>query len=360
MAPRIGIIGLGNIGHIHAEHLESLAAEGVVEVAGGMDIASEACEHFENRFGVRAYEHPEVLYEDVDGVIIATPNRFHEEYAVSAFDAGLDVLLEKPIGHTLESAERIVAAAETAEGNAMVGFLNRFNDAVKVFKDYQREGRFGEVTHVEANYVRRRGVPGRGSWFTNREISGGGALVDIGVHAIDLALHLLSYPPVEEVNGVTRSTFGGRDDYTYLEMWGEDTEGTFDVDDSASAFIRCADDRTVSLEVAWASNRPPTTEFVVHGTEAGATLDLDGNLTIYETSSEGAPHFTDATVTTRNRPPMRSELRAFVDTVARDEPPRLNTLEQGLVVQRILDGIYRSSETGRAVSVQGNALSVSD
>ncbi|WP_254546236.1 Gfo/Idh/MocA family protein [Halomarina pelagica] len=358
--PRIGLIGLGSIGHIHAEHLQTLASEGVVELVGGMDIASEACERFENRFGVRAYENPDDLYETVDAVIIATPNRFHEEYAVSAFESGLDVFLEKPLAHNLRSAERIAKAAEKADGIGMVGFLNRFNDAVRVFKHYQRQGRFGEVTHVEANYVRRRGVPGRGSWFTNKEISGGGALVDIGVHAIDLALYLLSFPEVDELTGVTRSQFGGHEDYTYLEMWGEDGEGVFDVDDSASAFIRCADDRTVSLEVAWATNRPPTTEFVVQGTEGGATLDLDGNITIYEASNGGAPHFADSEIATRRLPAMRSELRAFLSAVAHDEPPKLNTVEEALVVQRVLDGIYRSSEGGGAVSLRENPISASD
>ncbi|MFC7156295.1 Gfo/Idh/MocA family protein [Halomarina halobia] len=358
--PRVGLIGLGSIGHIHAEHLQSLATEGVVELAGGMDISSEACERFENRFGVRAYEYPEELYETVDAVIVATPNRFHEEYAVDAFEAGLDVFLEKPLAHNLQSAERIADAAHAAEGIGMVGFLNRFNDAVRVFKHYQRQGRFGEVTHVEANYVRRRGVPGRGSWFTDKAVSGGGALVDIGVHAIDLALHLLSFPEVRELTGVTRSQFGHQEDYTYLEMWGEDGEGVFDVDDSASAFIRCAEDRTVSLEVAWATNRPPTTEFVVHGTEGGATLDLDGNLTIYEASSGGAPHFEDTEVATQRLPAMRSELRAFLAAVASDEPPTQNTVDEALVVQRVLDGIYRSAETGTAVSLHETPISASD
>jgi predicted dehydrogenase len=345
--PRIGIVGLGNIGHHHATQLEKLDAD----LVGGVDIAEEARERFTEEFDALAYESDEELYEVVDAVIITTPNRFHEEYAVSALEAGVDVLLEKPLAHSLESAERIAAAAEEAEGFCMVGFNNRFANPVEVLKHYQHEGRFGDVTHVEANYVRRRGVPGRGSWFTNKEISGGGALIDIGVHAIDLALYFLDFPEIVEVSGVTRSQFGGRDDYAFVEMWGEDTgpEG-FDVDDSASAFLRTADGTTVSLEVAWAVNRPTNDEFLIQGTEAGANFDRAAQeLTLYESGQGGANHLTDTAVDTRSVTTHAEEQKLFVQAVEDGEAPDRNTVEQGLAVQRVIDAIYESSETGRAV-----------
>ena len=248
----VGIVGLGGIGTHHATKLVERGAN----LVGGMDIDADARVRFHEEFDIPAYEDEAALYDACDAVLITTPNRFHEEYATSALEAGLDVLLEKPLAHTLESAERIAEAARAAEGFCMVGFNNRFADPVRVIKHYQDEGRFGETTHVEANYVRRRGVPGRGSWFTSSEVAGGGALIDIGVHAIDLALYFLDHPEVVEVSGETRSEFGGRDDYAYVHMWGDDAgpEG-FDVDDSASAFIRGAGGSTVSLEVAWATNR---------------------------------------------------------------------------------------------------------
>lgn len=347
--PRIGIVGLGNIGHHHATRLHEQDAD----LVGGVDIAEAARERFETEFDVTAYDDATDLYEVVDAVIVTTPNRFHEEYAVSALDAGLDVLLEKPLAHSLESAERIAAAADAADGFCMVGFNNRFANPVEIVKHYQRQGRFGDVNHIEANYVRRRGVPGRGSWFTNEEVAGGGALIDIGVHAIDLALYFLDFPELVEVSGVTRSQFGGRDDYAFVEMWGEDTgpEG-FNVDDSASAFVRCADGTTISLEVAWAVNRPTNDEFVVRGTDAGARFDRGSQgLTIYESGTGGANHLTDTEVDTRTTDTHEAEQALFVEAARAGEAPNRNTIDEGLAVQRVIDAIYRSSETGRTVQL---------
>ncbi|MEM4780372.1 MAG: Gfo/Idh/MocA family oxidoreductase [Halalkalicoccus sp.] len=343
----VGIIGLGNIGRYHADRLRSSGTE----IVGGMDVLPEARERFERDYGVPTYDDYEELYELSDAIVVTTPNKFHEEYAVSALEAGLDVLLEKPLAHTVESAERIAAAAEAAEGFCMVGFHNRYLPPIEVLTTERDRGRFGDLSHVEANYVRRRGIPGRGSWFTSREIAGGGALIDIGVHALDLALYVLDFPEIEEVTGVARSEFGTREDYTYLQMWGEDAgHERFDVEDSVTAFIRCAGGRTISLDVAWAANRPTDDQFVVRGTNAGARLDrATGEMTIFETSADGSAHFSDTDVRTRERDAHAAEQATFLQAVAAGTPPERNTVEQGLLVQRLIDAIYRSSEEGRAI-----------
>lgn len=343
----VGIIGLGNIGRYHADRLRNHGAE----IVGGMDVLPEARERFERDYGVATYDDHTELYDVVDAVVVTTPNKFHEEYAVAALEAGLDVLLEKPLAHTVESAERIAEVAREAEGFCMVGFHNRYLAPIEVLTDQRDRGRFGELTHIDANYIRRRGIPGRGSWFTSKEIAGGGALIDIGVHALDLALYLLDFPEVVEVTGTVRSEFGTREDYTYLQMWGDDAgHERFDVEDSVNAFIRCANGETISLDVAWAANRPSNNEFVLRGTDAGAHLDRsNGEMTFYESSPDGAAHFSDTQVETRERDAHAAEQETFLRAVASGERPDRNTVEQGLVVQRVMDAIYRSSETGRAI-----------
>jgi predicted dehydrogenase len=235
----------------------------------------------------------------------------------------------------------------------MVGFHNRFADPVRTLVGYREADEIGEVSHIEANYVRRRGVPGRGSWFTRRDVAGGGSLIDIGAHAIDLALHVADHPEVVEVAGQTRSQFGVDEDYAYVDMWGEDRGADeFSVDDSASAFVRCENGTTISLEVAWATNRPDSQEYYVRGTEAGARLDLaDQSLTLFETADTGAMHHRTTDVETRRSDPQRQEQDRFVSAVRDGTPPSENTVEQALRVQRVMDAIYRSSETDGAVRV---------
>ncbi len=361
---KTGIVGLGNIGQYHAERLVNLG----IPLVGGMDVSAEARRRFTKRYDVDVYDDHLELFEAINAVLITTPNKFHERYAVDALENGIHVLLEKPLAHSLESAETIANAARAAESFCVVGFNNRFANTVQIVKNRIDRGELGDVTHIEANYVRRRGVPGRGSWFTNRAIAGGGALIDLGVHAIDLALYLLDYPPVLEVNGVTRTEFGVRDDYAFLDMWGNDAgPEAFDVDDSASAFIRCVDNRTIALEVAWATNRPENNEFVVRGSDAAARFDLlDGDLSIYRASNLGPDHLEDISVTTVQNDTHTQEQRAFFHVVAgsrdieslTDSRPidttasLAHSVEHALTVQQVIDAIYSSSEEGCSIALE--------
>ncbi|MDS0258628.1 Gfo/Idh/MocA family oxidoreductase [Haloarcula sp. S1CR25-12] len=348
----LGFIGLGNIARLHCDRLQK-AGHGDL-VTAGLDVEPEARARFAAQYDTTVYEEQSELYDAVDAVLVTTPNKFHEEYVVSALEAGLDVFVEKPLAHTVGSAERIAAAARDAEGFCMVGFHNRFRNPVQALLGYRDDGTMGDIGHIEANYIRRRGVPGRGSWFTRKALAGGGSLIDIGVHAIDLSLFLLGFPEVVEVSGQTRANFGSRTEYSYVTMWGEDHGSAgFDVDDSASALIRCANGVTISLEVAWATNRPDSQEYVVRGSEAGARLDLsDDKMELYETVSTGVDHHRTSEIETAGDDAHGIELERFVDSVAAGEPPGVNTVEQALTVQRVLDAIYRSSTQGRAVTLE--------
>lgn len=352
---QVGVIGLGNIGHWHASLTRDLDAEVVV----GLDVSPEARAGFEDEFDCPTTDDMDsLLTHDVDAVIITTPNRFHEEYAVTALDAGVNVLCEKPLAHSLESAERIVATAEESDARLMVGFNNRFRGPAEEVKKEIAAGTLGDVVHVEANFIRRRGVPGRGTWFTREDLSGGGALIDLGVHAIDLALYLLGYPEVTEVSGVTRSQFGGSPDYTYVDMHGEDHgHEQFDVDDSVTALIRCADGQTITLDVAWATNRDDTEEFVVRGTDAGAAFELNGDEVTYYTVNRGdeTDPLPTPTVETGDFSGHQAEQAYFFDCIREGRPLERNCPEEGLVVQQVIEAIYRSSESGRAAQVRGTA-----
>lgn len=351
---RLGVVGLGFMGQTHATNAEEFGHE----VVAGVDPLENMREEFARTYGAATYEEFETMYEaeDLDAVVVSTPNAYHEPAVVAALERGYDVLCEKPLAADLAGAERIAAAAADADGFCMVNFHNRISTATEVFKDYQAEGHFGEITHVDANYVRRRGIPGVGSWFTDRELAGGGAVVDIGVHAIDFALYLMGYPPVEEVFAVTRTEFGHREDYVDPGDWYDETEeAVFDVEDSATAMIRCADNRTISLEVTWAANQARTTTFTVRGTDAGAELELGGEeLTVYRAGKQGTDHLFDSTLTGGeiDHTGWEGSDKRFLEAVAAGEAPDSNTITQALTVQRVIDAIYRSAEQGSSVSVE--------
>ena len=325
----IGIIGLGTIGHIHASRLNDLGATIV-----GADLNEGAREDFAKKFDAPTYsDHDALLESGVDAVVVGVPNCFHEEIAVDALEAGVDVLLEKPLAHTVESAERIAAAAREFEGFCTVGFTMRYSTATERVVALRDEGRLGALNHVNVDYLRRGGVPsgGRG-WFTEEELAGGGVLMDLGVHIIDLALHVLDYPDVIEVSGQTRSTYG-----------------EYDVDDAATALIRCSDGRTVSIDTSWHGTAEPSRRCVVRGTEGGVSFSVsDAELTFVNEDVTADLE----TIPVESNDMHLAEDRAFLEGVIGERTPSDDSVEQALVVQRVIDSIYESSERERAVSLE--------
>jgi predicted dehydrogenase len=355
---RLGSIGLGLMGRVHARN----AIEVGGSIVAGADVSSGPREEFAAEFDVPSYDdHTDMLAEqDLDGVVVATPNRYHEPTAVDALEAGCYVLVEKPLAHSLESAERIAEAARVSPAYCMVGFHSRFSPAAQVTRSYRDAGRFGTINHIEATFVRRRGIPAPGSWFTNGELSGGGSLIDVGVHVVDLAMHILDFPRVADVTGVARTNFGPREDYAdpdgFSGGW-EGSTGPFDVDDSVSAIVRFATGQSISLEVAWATNRPPANELVVRGSEAGAKFEIEGEVVeLYGTENLGSDHYVTSELDARGGPDGHvAEMDHYVEAVSSGTPPAMNTVEEGLAVQRVVDGIYRSNESGRSFHVGADA-----
>lgn len=316
MAPRIGIVGLGSMGTNHASRLVDAGAEIV-----GADVIGEARTTFETEFDARTYEHFGEMYDaGLDGVVITVPNAFHEELTVAALERDIHVLVEKPLAHTLESAERITAAAADSDAFCAVGLVMRYYEAVSELLARVDEGRFGTVQHVEARYVRRNGTPTSG-WFVDPELAGGGALIDVGVHVLDLAMAVLGFPDIEGVYGRVRSE-----------------QNRLDVEDSASGLVRCESDQTIGLEVSWAANCDPERSIVVRGDEGGASLDIGTQtLRVFPNATDDAEP-----VSTETSDWLAPEDEAFLAAVERGTPPSIGSLEQALAVQRVLDCFYRS------------------
>jgi predicted dehydrogenase len=322
MPPVIGVVGLGTMGTNHAARLVDAGASVV-----GTDVDSGARAAFTERFGVRTYENYTEMYDaGLDGVVITVPNAFHEGLTVDALARDIHVLVEKPLAHTLESAERIATAANAADAFCTVGLVMRYYPVVAELRARVERGDLGTVRHVETRYVRSDGAPKRG-WFIDPDLAGGGALIDVGVHVLDLGLAVLGFPEVQGLYGCTRSE---RDELA--------------VEDSASGLVRFADGRSLGLEVSWAANCAAEQSIVVRGDGGGAYLDIETQtLQLFaEDRAEPVP------VPTGTSDWLAPEDEAFLHAVKRGSPPDEGTIDQAITVQRIVDGVYQSAASGDA------------
>ena len=355
---RIGIVGTGSIGRVHARH----AARVGLPVAAAWDPSEAAVQAFRT-------EQPSVAHEpslqallarrDIDGVIIAVPNDLHEPLAVQALEAGKHVLLEKPMATSVEACDRVLAAAAKAGRQVQMGFVCRRLPTVEVAASLRAAGRFGSIYHAKAAMYRRRGVPGLGGWFTTRTRSGGGPLIDLGVHLIDAVLEVMGRPKVLHASGAVYANFGRRmKDYAFTNMWAGPPrlDGACDVEDHATALLRCEGGATIELNATWAMNIPDNAlpdGLAIFGDTGGCRFGLQDRTLTVATEADGrpadlSPHFVADD-------PMQqawdAQARAFAALLECGGTP-VATAAQGREVQAIVDAIYRSAAEAREVPVR--------
>ena len=352
---RIGIIGAGSVARIHAEAIERAGHR----VAGFCDVDLDKARTLAERHAgaLATSSFNELLtWPNVPAVVIGLPNARHKDAAIAAIEAGKDILLEKPMAMSVSECEMIIAAHRKSDRLIQMGFVSRQSPTSRAALDFIRSGRLGNIYHVKASLVRRRGIPGLGGWFTSKESSGGGALMDIGVHLIDLALHLLGHPKPKTVSAATSSAFGQPiDQYVFNEMWAGPprSHGTFDVEDSASAFMRLEGGATFQLDVAWASNIPEDVlpkGVTILGDRGGCYFDVWGTKMVMSSVMDGklidvTPQFPpgnawDAAWTRQHE--------LFGEAIINRTTP-VATAEQGRSVQAVLEALYRSAEAQREV-----------
>ncbi len=355
MSITIGIVGAGTIGRVHAE-----AAWGMgMKIGGIADIDLGKAENLAGDVGgVPCVDSAEKLYADagIDAVVIGVPNIDHKPLAITAMRAGKDVLLEKPMGLNAAQCREINAVAKETGRVLQIGYVQRFSTVGQGAKRVIDAGTLGKIYHAKAQLVRRRGIPGLGGWFTTKAQSGGGPLIDVGVHVIDLALHLMGGRRPTRVSGKTYASFGSPiEDYIFEEMWAgpPKPEGVFDVEDEAHALIHFEDGATLAVDVAWAVNAPASTvsgnQMAFFGDQGGLTFELFGNH--LNLASELNKHNADSKLYLPETDMHPDQLADFAQAVEKRTPP-CATGEQGELVQSVIDAVYASSETGREVTLQ--------
>jgi predicted dehydrogenase len=352
---RAGVIGLGYAGEQHLKNFVRVPDVEPVALAG---LEEEKLVQLGRRYGVPdlyASWEELVARDDLDIVSIGAPNHLHAPIAVAALEGGRHVLCEKPLARNGVEAERMVNAARKADRAVHIAFTQRERGDVQALKRHVEEGNLGRIYHAKATWMRRNGIPGMGGWFTSKELAGGGPLIDLGVHMVDMALFLMGNPEVESVSCATYAELGprgrgGRGDFGLMQG-----DKPYEVEDLATAFLRLSGGATLNLEAGWAAYRESSDDFGVtlYGTDGGAEMKVrnygtSDTVRIY-TDVAGVPAVVAPEIAPREG--HYAVVRRFIQTIW-DGSWEGQYGEDGLDRARIIDACYVSALQNREVSMQ--------
>ncbi len=347
---RIALIGNGGI--CRGSHIKNYCEDERVEVVAFCDIIEERAIALRDEYfpDAAVYTDYKDLLKDetIDAVDICTPNYLHSIIAVDAFKAGKHVLCEKPDAIDVTEVLKMKNAADEAGKVLMVIRNNRFVTASQYAKKFVEAGRMGEIYCGRCGWQRRRGIPGKGGWFTTKEQSGGGPLIDLGVHMIDLAVWLMGNPTPVAVSANTYTKFADNDtsDSENSKFGDANSEGTFDVEDLAMGMIRFDNGAVLQIEFSWASNIKEENRFVeLRGTKAG--LKWKENEVEFFTEEDGQllDIIPSGNIDTNGH---KKNIRNFIDVLLEGAEPVFKP-SQGVDMIKILCAIYESAEKGREV-----------
>lgn len=333
---KVGVIGLG----MGSYHLKELLALPTVTVAAICDVDAARLAKFKQDFSIpQAFTNAETMFTQtpLDAVVIATPNKFHAPLTIRALELGQHVLCEKPMAMNTAEAEQMQRAAEKAGKRLMINLSFRFTPAAFALKRQVEMDVLGKIYFARTVWHRRHGIPNFGSWFTTKALSGGGPLIDLGVHRIDLALWLMGNPNVKTISAMS---------YNHLGQKLAQAKGkVYDVEDLAVAFLRLENDASLSVEISWALHRHEREhmETRLYGTRGGAVHQNENESYhfVAKVFTEEGGFFTDK-IFSDDPTPVPSGPRHFIDCILNDQEPLASGLD-GLRLMRILDGIYRSA-----------------
>ena len=346
---RVGVIGAGSIARAH---LEAYAANPDVEIVAISDINADRARAVAQEFGAsRSYAdaHELLAQDDIDGVSVCTWNDSHATWTIAAVEAGKHVLVEKPIARTVAEATAIQDAVSRSDRVVQVGFVRRHSPNCQVLKSFIDAGQLGEMYYAKAGLIRRMGNPG--GWFADKEIAGGGPLLDIGIHVLDLAWYLMGCPKAVSVSGNTYEVLGNRANITTMPRYkvSDYDPDKNTVEDMANAVVRFENGASLLLECSYSLHATKdSTAVSVHGTKGGA--DLEPTLQIATEMHDSVVNITPqiSSGTFEMRAGFGNEIANFVGaSLGRAES--VAPAEHGVEMARILEAVYTSAAEGREI-----------
>ncbi len=348
---QIAIIGCGTIAN--SAHIPAYLKNENCEIKYFCDIIPERADEMVVKYGCgkAVYDHHEILDDpDLDAVSVCTPNKAHTEISINFLRAGKDVLCEKPAARVYEQALEMQKVQHETGKILNIGVVNRFNTAVNRIKKLIDDGVLGEVYHVYVSFRASRSIPGLGGAFTTNEIAGGGALIDWGVHYLDIVMYCCGDPKPVTVSGKAFCKLGkDMENYVYTSMWAGPPkyDGVYDVDDSVTAFIR-TEGPTITLNGAWAQNIFENEQYIDFlGDKGGIRLQYGGNFKIYTTNDgmlqEIIPQY-------QTEHMFQNEINSFLaDLDSREKLP--SHIDNAVLTSKIMQGIYDSSAANKEVDI---------
>ena len=342
---KVGVVGVGGIARTH---MPGWQASDQAELAAGCDVDESILQAWGQTQGVtKLTTDPDTLFSDpqIDIIDICTPTNYHAPLAIAALEAGKHVLCEKPLAPTPELIQDIIAARDKSGKLLMTAQHHRFRGVSKALKAEIEAGALGHIYHARSWMLRRAAAPLRPGLMLKKH-SGGGACIDIGVHILDLTLWFMGNPQPVAVTGVARSELAQQDGA--FSIWGGEIPPTFDTEEFAAAFVRFANGATLMLEVSWLLHHDTgggntQTEMWLYGTEGGSHWP---SCEIYQTNYATRQHYNRTLQLTQDAlRPHAQECVEFAQAIAEGRPSPVPP-EQSLQVMAILDGVYRSQETG--------------
>ncbi len=336
---RYGIIGAGK--NAEKKHINGYRHLPCIELVAVCDVDIGRAKRIAETYGfARVYaDYGEMLRnEELDIVSVCAPNAMHAEIAIQALGAGVNVHCEKPMALNGSEARRMLAAQQASGKALMVGLNNRMTNESVFVKRCIDQGLLGEIYQARAGWVRRSGIPGRGTWFTNRALSGGGVMIDLGTHYLDLVLYFMGLPTPSYIVGSTHQTFAHTTTRNRNGYIG-DPAGVFDVEDSAVGMLHLENGATVSFEFSWASNiEQDKVYYELLGTKGGVSY-VNGELKLF--SEIGG---TCVDILPRLDPNIQliNEFQHFAECVAEGKEP-LAPARHGVYFMEIVDGFYESA-----------------
>jgi len=328
---KVGVVGAGFAGRAHMEGYKNIEDVNLIAVC---DVSKERAQEAAEKYGIAQFftDYGDMLkISDLDAISVCLPNKMHEPVAVAALNAGKHVLCEKPLASNAEEAAKMVEASGKSKKLLAMSLNFRYEGRSLTLKKMIESGKLGEIYYAKTSMLRTNSIP-RG-WFHVKERSGGGPLLDLASHMLDVTWWLMGCPEPVTASGITYAKLGvaGKG----MGIWGVGYgDGPVDIEDLAIGLIKFKEGQTIFVDVSWALNGPPVHSCYLFGTEAGASLYPD--FAIYKQPALETPQID----------PSKDRIREFVRNVL-DGTESMAPAKDGLQVMRMLDAIYKSAQMGK-------------